>query len=74
MRNIWTVPHRLTDDPGLCRLEACQLSDNISVLTKVENCEVNVSVMFHVVRTPSSKCFYYTTAYSNQSPCPDKQE
>jgi hypothetical protein len=65
VRNVWTLIHRLTDNPSLSRLEACQLRDNTGVTAKLEHCEENVSVMFHAVRTPSN--IYLQGGYF--SPC-----
>lgn len=52
VRNIGTLPRGLTDNPRLGRLKARQFGDDAGVLTKLEHCKENVSVMFHVVRTP----------------------
>jgi hypothetical protein len=54
VRNVWTLPHGLTNNPSFCRLEARQLGDNAGILTKLENCEENMSIVFHVGRTPSN--------------------
>lgn len=39
---------RLAYHPIISRLESGQLSDNIGVMTKLENCEENVSLVFHM--------------------------
>ena len=50
--NVGPLSIRLTDNPRFSRFEARYLSNNTGVLTKLNHCKEDVSVMFHMVRMP----------------------